>query len=414
MRKVFLGTVRRIALGMALLLAGNVHADKIGINFVGGSTVNGMPQALGSSEVAGFVPQQFWNNAAASSGTIAPEGDGGGGGFSVFYSGFHLTWSDVYGIRSTPIVESPGNARLMKGYLNTDNTSSGAATVTVTGVPPKLTANGYAVILYFDGDNKTFDRVSQFTLTAPVFGTRTLYGLDKANVDFGGTFKVVPGSSTTDQGGAPPDGNVVMFVGLNDDSFTLTVNGASASDGNSRGALNAIQLVNLLAMPPLPAVAITGPTNGSTATACLPLPLTAAASDTSATITTVEYFAGAAKIGQASASPYRVFWKPDAVGSFTLTAKATDSQGITAMSDPVQVTVVPPLQNQLIADGFDASGAFNLCLGGEAGKSYVIEASTNFSNWTVLGPAVGTNGLLQFRDATAPGVARRFYRALGQ
>lgn len=27
---------------------------------------------------------------------------------------------------------------------------------------------------------------------------------------------------------------------------------------------------------------------------------------------------------------------------------------------------------------------------------------------------IGTNGLLRFRDATASGVARRFYRAIGQ
>lgn len=206
--------------------------------------------------------------------------------------------------------------------------------MTFTGIPAGLVASGYAVILYFDGDNQTFDRLSQFTLSAAGLGTKTLYGLDPANVGFAGTFKVVPGYSTADLGSATPAGNVLVFSGLKADSFTLTVSGARASDGNSRGALNAIQLVNLGTLPAMPAVAITGPTNGSIVTTCRPVTFTFATSDTSAAISKGKLFSGATQLGESSTSPFRIDWEPKAVGTFSLTARVTDSQGVTAASDP--------------------------------------------------------------------------------
>jgi hypothetical protein len=168
----------------------------------------------------------------------------------------------------------------------------------------------------------------------------------------------------------------------------------------------------------MPAVAIASPANNSIVTACQPVTFTFTTSDTSATISKVEMFQGATSVGESSAVPFTTTWKPDAVGSFTLTAQATDSQGVVAVSNPIQLTAVAPPVNQLIADGFDASGAFSLCFAGQAGRSYSIQASTNLSlgavGWTTLGRAISINGLLQYRDTNAPGAVVRFYRAIGQ
>src|SRR6185437_1527933 len=246
-----------------LLSPAVARADKVGINFIGGSTVNGTPAPMAANESAGWIPQKFWNNASGSGGSINPVGDADAG-ISVFYSGFSASWSDSFGTRSTPVADNGGNSRLMKGYLNTDDTPGGRITVTVTGVPGVFTAGGYAVVVYFDGDNVAAARVSGFTLTAPNFGQQTLYGLDKANTDFGGTFKEVSGSSTSDLGSSTPDGNVLAFATLTDSAFTLTVNGASTSDLNPRGALNAIQIVDarLLPNPPGPAITSSGTATG--------------------------------------------------------------------------------------------------------------------------------------------------------
>lgn len=253
----------RLVAGLAafvscLTLTTLVRADNVGINFVGGSTANGTPSPLGSGEAAGFIAQQNWNSAQNSSGTISGLYADDGGGIGIYYgSGFAVSWSDVYGIRSTPIADGGGNSRLMKGFLNSDNTISGSATITVSGVPLGYTSRGYAVIVYFDGDNPAADRVSKFSVNASLYGTKTLYGLDKAGVSFSGTFKQVPSSSTTDLGSGTPDGNFVIFPNLTDTSFTLTVSGGSASDGNARGALNAIQIVPMSALPAPPAPVIT-------------------------------------------------------------------------------------------------------------------------------------------------------------
>lgn len=245
-------------IGSLELLRFSAHADAVGINFVGGSTVNGMPAPLGKDETAGFVPQRFWNNAPDAAGSLSPQGDGGGG-LAVTYSGFNVTWSDNFGIRSTPIADTGGNSRLMKGYLNADDTPSGRITVTVSGVPAAFTRDGYAVIVYCDGDNRSANRVGKFTLVATNYGTKTIYVLDKADVDFAGVFQPVPAGSVSDRGGATPAGNVVIFAGLRDENFRLEVNGASTGDANSRAALNGLQIVDMAALPTPPEPVITSP-----------------------------------------------------------------------------------------------------------------------------------------------------------
>lgn len=245
-----------INLAFTLAVSVGAQGEAVGVNFVGGSTVNGMPQPLGSQEVAGFVPQRFWNNAHGAAGTINPKGDGGGE-TALIYPGFTVTWTDNFGIRSTPIADAGGNSRLLKGYLNCDDTVSGKIVVTVNGVPASLVNSGYAVIVYCDGDNQDANRVGKFTLIATDYGTKTVFALDRAQTNFDGTFTRVPNSSTTDRGAATPAGNVIIFTGLQAAGFRLEVNGASSDDFNSRAALNAIQLVDQASLPTPPEPVIT-------------------------------------------------------------------------------------------------------------------------------------------------------------
>src|SRR5262245_49379571 len=49
----------------------------LGVNFVGGGP-SGNPQPMDSTEVAGVVPYNFWNNATAATGSqLVPTSDGG-------------------------------------------------------------------------------------------------------------------------------------------------------------------------------------------------------------------------------------------------------------------------------------------------------------------------------------------------
>lgn len=323
-----------------LLLPALARADKVGINFIGGSTVNGMPGPLASDEVAGWIPQKFWNNASDASGSLNPEGDADAG-IAVFYSGFSASWADAYGIRSTPVSDAGGNSRLMKGYLNSDDTPTGSIVVTITNVPGVFTSAGYAVVVYFDGDNGGAARVSKFTLSAPNFGQQTLYGLDKANTDFAGTFKEVPGSSTSDLGGSTPDGNVLVFATLTDSAFTLTVNGASTSDLNSRAALNAIQIVDarLLPNPPGPTITSSGTATGMI-NAVFSYAITAINNPTS--------FGASGLPSGLSVNPASglISGIPTVAGTFQVTLAATNANGsatkpLTLTINPAQVNFTP-------------------------------------------------------------------------
>ncbi|WP_460970230.1 Ig-like domain-containing protein, partial [Pontibacter aydingkolensis] len=88
-----------------------------------------------------------------------------------------------------------------------------------------------------------------------------------------------------------------------------------------------------------PNVAIASPTAGASFTAGNTITLSANASDADGSVTRVEYFAGATKIGEAANAPYTFNWTSAAAGSYSLTAKATDDKGATKVSNAVSITV---------------------------------------------------------------------------
>ncbi len=71
--------------------------------------------------------------------------------------------------------------------------------------------------------------------------------------------------------------------------------------------------------------------------------LEATATDSDGSITLVEFFDGATKIGEATAAPYRIIWQTPASGSRHLIAKARDNELGSATSAPFDITVRPPV-----------------------------------------------------------------------
>ncbi|GAC1589666.1 MAG: hypothetical protein NVS3B25_07430 [Hymenobacter sp.] len=71
------------------------------------------------------------------------------------------------------------------------------------------------------------------------------------------------------------------------------------------------------------------------------LTLTATAAATGTTIAKVEYFDGATKIGETPGLPYSITYAPGLAGSHLLYAKATDANGLAALSPNQTLSVVP-------------------------------------------------------------------------
>jgi hypothetical protein len=98
-----------------------------------------------------------------------------------------------------------------------------------------------------------------------------------------------------------------------------------------------------------PVVALTQPTDGATFTAPATVNLAATASDADGSVTKVEFFNGAAKLGEDTTAPYSFAWSSVAAGTYTLTARATDNLGATTTSAASTITVsannTPPTAN---------------------------------------------------------------------
>ena len=189
----------------------SANGNVIGFQFVG----NGV--ALGSGDVAGVVPAANWNPCAGASGTIGQATDNFG-----LPAGASISWNSN-NVWAIGLADSPGNPRLMNGYLDTTDTST--TTITVANIPAAFVRTGYDVYVYCDGDNT-------FTAGDYTLGGVTIQALDRSN--FNGTFTLAANGAA---------GNYLVFPNQTASGFTLTA-AASATNGGFRAPLNAIQIVS--------------------------------------------------------------------------------------------------------------------------------------------------------------------------
>jgi hypothetical protein len=177
---------------------------------------------MGNTEVAGVVGKANWNDANGLTNTagqaLVDE--------SGTATGATVTWN-TNGVWSLPITDTPGNGRMMRGYLDT----TGATTVvTVSGLPAN--AAGYDVYVYADGNNGTATRTGAYQISGAGITTTSVNLTDAANTDFSGTFTQANNSS----------GNYVKFT-ITATGFTITATPGTTTDAYPRAPVNGIQIV---------------------------------------------------------------------------------------------------------------------------------------------------------------------------
>ncbi len=119
----------------------------------------------------------------------------------------------------------------------------------------------------------------------------------------------------------------------------------------------------------LPTVALTLPADNSSVIFPAAVNLEASAADTDGSVIKVEFYNGAAKIGEDLTGPsYDYSWNGTAVGSYTLTAVVTDNSGDRVTSAPVSVSVTPNLNQPAV-----------LTLAGPADNATGVGSSTTLS-----------------------------------
>jgi len=171
-------------------------------------------------------------------------------------------------------------------------------------------------------------------------------------------------------------------------TFSLT---ARATD--NRNATTTSSAVSITVNNP-PSVSISSPATNSSWPAASTISIAATASDTDGTISKVEFYQGATKLGEDLSSPFTFAWANAQQGSYSLTAVATDNRGAITTSGAVSVNVVDnsvarldPL-NEVGGRGENPlSRNFNwqlplLNLPGRAGLDLSINLSYNSLVWT--------------------------------
>ena len=118
-------------------------------------------------------------------------------------------------------------------------------------------------------------------------------------------------------------------------SYNLT---ARATDDDGAVRTSAVAAVTVNAAP---SVSLTAPVGGTVFAAPASVTMTANASDTDGTITTVGFYNGATLLGSDASSPYAYTWTNVAAGSYNLTARATDNRGAVSTSAIALVAVNP-------------------------------------------------------------------------
>ncbi len=95
-----------------------------------------------------------------------------------------------------------------------------------------------------------------------------------------------------------------------------------------------------------PIVSITSPTKSNSFTAPADITIAVSATDPDGTISKVEFYNGAVKLGEINTYPYSFVWKGVPAGSYSLTVRATDNMNSTTVSSAVslEVSVVTALE----------------------------------------------------------------------
>jgi hypothetical protein len=113
--------------------------------------------------------------------------------------------------------------------------------------------------------------------------------------------------------------------------------------GGTKGYVTALEL-DAMSAPPTgsaPYVSITSPFNGATFDEGNTITIEVYAADADGSVTLVEFFDGAVKLGEDSNEPYSYDWVGASLGAHSLKAKATDNDSKTTTSATVNISVNP-------------------------------------------------------------------------
>ena len=163
-------------------------------------------------------------------------------------------------------------------------------------------------------------------------------------------------------------------------------------------------------LPPVsnqpPTISLSAPVSNLNVTVGAAINMAATAADSDGTVAKVEFFANGNKLGEDTQSPYTFIWTNAAAGIYSITAKATDNLGLTAITAPVSinvnaVVVIPPPPPGNTAPTVSLTApANNASI--NAGTAITISANAADANGTVSKVEFFANGAKLGEDTQTP------------
>jgi hypothetical protein len=214
------------------------------------------------------------------------------------------------------------------------------------------------------------------------------------------------GACPLEAGNHPPsDIGTTFVVHLVNENiyFQLMLTNWGGEGGSGDKTFGYIRSTPAAVVVPPPTVNITSPASGAVFAAPASVNIAANATNSSATVTNVQFFANSASsLGSATAAPFSITANSLAAGAYALTAVAT-SAGISATSAVVNITVVTPVTVSLAGSAIVASTNFQFSYAANVGLSYVIQVSASLAstNWVSLATNLASSNPMIFVDKRA-------------
>lgn len=267
------------------------------------------------------------------------------------------------------------------------------------------------------GDIEVVNQPPVVALTSPADGAR---------------FTVAPATVTLEATASDPDGGVARVEFLRDGAVVGTVTAppyrlvvTGLPDGqyvfaaravDNQGAITTSAPVRVTVEDVPPTVVLSSPVEGAVFAAPGQIELQAEVSNPGGqSLERVEFLQNGTVVGQAQVAPYRMTLSGVGPGSYSFQARLVFGGGRTVSSATVAVTVTGTSQPPVLTDAtaLPPGGPFQefqFTARSLAGGTYQIEATTNFTSWTVVASGSITGATQVFRVPRSTTGNRQFFR----
>jgi plastocyanin len=207
----------------------------------------------------------------------------------------------------------------------------------------------------------------------------------------GGTHNVTSTSN-------PPSWTATATVDSTTFTFTNTFNiaGTFPYECTVDARLGMVGSIIVAAAPPT--VTITNPLSGALLAAPATVTIGVTATDAGGTVTNVQFLIGSTVFSNRTAAPFVAVAGNLSAGSYTLSAIAADNRGLKA-TNTVSIHLFTPIS---LGSGLKSSSTdFQFSYSANAGFRYVVQTSTNLTNWVALSTNSATTNSAVFSDSDA-------------